>query len=196
MALIKYVRVSSKTQNPERQLTDEKKYDRVYLEVASGKNADRPQLKAMLSYVREGDTVEVESFSRFARNTRDLLAIVEDLQSKGVSFVSQKEHIDTSTPQGRFMLTVFAALAELERESLLERQAEGIAIAKEAGKMGRPGIAITPAFIAVYMRWKAGELTAVRAMKEVGMSKSVFYRKVQEYEIGSPFSTQAEQSGT
>ena len=185
MALIKYVRVSSRTQNPERQLTDEKKYDRVYLEVASGKNADRPQLKAMLAYVREGDTVEVESFSRFARNTRDLLSIVEELQSKGVSFVSQKEHIDTGTPQGRFMLTVFAALAELERESLLERQAEGIAIAREAGKMGRPAIAITPAFVAAYKRWKAGELTAVKAMKEVGMSKSVFYRKVQEYEISN-----------
>lgn len=182
MARIKYVRVSSRTQNPERQLTDEKKYDRVYLEVASGKNADRPQLKAMLAYVREGDTVEVESFSRFARNTRDLLAIVEELQSLGVSFVSQKEHIDTSTPQGRFMLTVFAALAELERESILERQAEGIAIAKEAGRMGRPSIPITPIFESAYKRWKAGELTAVKAMKEAGMSKSVFYRKVQEYE--------------
>ena len=182
MALIKYVRVSSKTQNPERQLTDEKKYERVYMEVASGKNANRPKLKEMLAYVRQGDTVEVESFSRFARNTRDLLSIVEELQKKGVAFVSQKEQIDTGTPQGRFMLTVFAALAELERDSLLERQAEGIAIAKQQGRMGRPAIAITPNFITAYERWKAGELTAVKAMKEAGMSKSVFYRKVQEYE--------------
>ena len=182
MALIKYVRVSSKTQHTDRQLTDEKKYDKVYVEVASGKNTDRTQLKAMLAYVREGDTVEVESFSRSARNTRDLLSIVEELQSKGVSFVSQKEHLDTGTPQGRFMLTVFAALAELERESILERQAEGIAIAKQQGRMGRPAAAITPVFESAYKRWKAGELTAVKAMKEAGMSKSVWYRKVQEFE--------------
>ena len=80
------------------------------------------------------------------------------------------------------MLAVFTALAELERESLLERQAEGIAIAKEAGKMGRPATAITPAFVAAFKRWKAGELTAVKAMKEAGMSKSVFYRKIREYQ--------------
>lgn len=182
MARIKYVRVSSKGQNPDRQLTDEKQYDRVYTEIASGKNTDRPKLKAMLAYVREGDTVEVESFSRFARNTRDLLSIVEELQQKGVSFVSQKEKLDTGTPQGRFMLTVFAALAELERESLLERQAEGIAIAKAEGRMGRPAASTGPVFVAAYKRWKAGELKAVEAMREAGMSKSVWYRKVQEYE--------------
>ncbi len=109
------------------------------------------------------------------------LSIVEDLQNKGVAIV-QKERLDTGTPQGRFMLTVFAALAELERESIFERQAEGIAIAKQQGRMGRPAAAITPVFISAYKRWKAGELTAFKAMKEAGMSKSVWYRKVQEYE--------------
>jgi len=88
----------------------------------------------MLQVVRQGDTVIVESISRFARNTKDLLDLVEQLTSKGVEFVSQKEAIDTSTPAGKFMLTVFAAVAELEREYLLQRQREGIAQAKAQGK--------------------------------------------------------------
>ena len=88
----------------------------------------------MLDYVRKGDTVVVESISRFARNTRDLLDLVEQLSTKGVEFVSQKEAIDTSTATGKFMLTVFGAVAELEREYILQRQREGIAIAKEQGK--------------------------------------------------------------
>ncbi len=84
----------------------------------------------MLAFVREGDTVVTESISRIARNTRDLLSIVEKLTDKGVEFVSLKESIDTTTPQGRFMLTVFGAMAELDRETILQRQKEGIAIAK------------------------------------------------------------------
>ena len=88
----------------------------------------------MMSFVRTGDTVIVESISRIARNTRDLLTIISSLTEKGVEFVSLKESIDTTTPHGRFMLTVFGALAELERESILERQREGIEIAKAEGK--------------------------------------------------------------
>ena len=78
--------------------------------------------------------VLVESISRFARNTKDLLELVEQLTAKGVEFISQKESIDTSTPTGKFMLTIFGAVAELEREYILQRQREGIAIAKEQGK--------------------------------------------------------------
>ena len=88
----------------------------------------------MMNYVRKGDTVIVESISRFARNTRDLLELVEQLTAKEVEFVSKKEAIDTTTPTGKFMLTVFAAVAELEREYILQRQREGIAIAKQQGK--------------------------------------------------------------
>lgn len=113
MARIKYIRVSTREQNTARQEADMEKFDRVYIEKASGKNADRPELKAMLDYVREGDIVEVESYSRIARNTQDLLAIVGKLAEKGVDFVSQKEKIDTSTPSGRLMLTIFAGLAQL-----------------------------------------------------------------------------------
>ena len=97
----------------------------------------------MLKFVREGDTVMVSDFSRIARNTRDLLDIIEELKKKGVSFVSLKENIDTNTPQGQFMLTVFGALYQLEREQIKQRQAEGIAIAKEQGKYkGRQPISV------------------------------------------------------
>ena len=178
MARIKYIRVSTREQNTARQETDMEKFDRVYIEKASGKNADRPELKAMLDYVREGDIVEVESYSRIARNTQDLLAIVGKLTEKGVDFVSQKEKIDTSTPSGRLMLTIFAGLAQFERECLLERQAEGIAIAKREGRMGRPEIQPCAGFANIVKDWQEGRMTAVEAMKKAGMTKATFYRKV------------------
>ncbi len=178
MARIKYIRVSTQEQNTARQEQDINKYDKVYLEKISGKDTNRPQLQAMLEYVREGDIVEVESYSRLARDTRDLLNIIDTLNKRNVSFVSQKEQIDTSTPAGRFMLSVFASLAQFEREQILLRQAEGIAIAKQEGRMGRPEIQPCDQFAAIVKDWKAGKMTAVEAMKQAGMTKPTFYRKV------------------
>ena len=180
MATIKYIRVSTQEQNTARQETDKEQFDKVYIDKASGKNIDRPELKKMMDYVREGDTVVVESYSRIARNTKDLLEIIDRLNKKGVAFISQKEQIDTSTPAGRLMLTIFAGLAQFERECLLERQAEGIAIAKAEGKMGRPSIEPGKEFADIVKRWKAGEMTAVEAMKAAGMTKTTFYKKVKE----------------
>ena len=93
--------------------------EEVYIDRMSGKNTNRPELKKVLDYVRRGDTVVVESISRFARNTRDLLELIEQLERKAVTFLSPKEAIDTSTPRGKFMLTVFGAVAQLEREYTL-----------------------------------------------------------------------------
>lgn len=177
---IGYIRVSTKEQNTIRQeyLMESLGVEEVYIDRMSGKNTHRPELKKMLDYVRKGDTVVVESISRFARNTRDLLDLVEQLSTKGVEFVSQKEAIDTSTATGKFMLTVFGAVAELEREYILQRQREGIAIAKEQGKYtGRKPIQ-HPEFALVVSRWKRGEMTAVEARKKLGMSASTFYRRV------------------
>ena len=178
MARIKYIRVSTQEQNTARQEVDKERFDRVYIEKASGKNTDRPELKALLDFVRDGDVVEVESYSRIARNTQDLLAIVSQLTAKGVHFVSQKEQVDTSTPAGRLMLTIFAGLAQFERECLLERQAEGIAIAKQEGRMGRPEIQPCADFASIVKDWQDGKMTAVEAMKQAGMTKATFYRKV------------------
>lgn len=133
--IIGYIRISTTDQNTARQevLMKELGAEQVFIDRMSGKNTDRPELKRMMSFVREGDTVIVESISRFARNTKDLLELVEQLAKKRVEFVSKKEAIDTSTPTGKFMLTVFGAVAELEREYILQRQREGIAIAKQNG---------------------------------------------------------------
>lgn len=187
MANIGYIRVSSSQQNTARQHVDFSSagitIDKVYEEKASGKNTERPQLKAMLQYVREGDTVYVESFSRLARSTRDLLEIVEELTSKGVQFVSLKEKVDTSTPQGKFMLTVFAGLAQLERENILQRQREGIDLCLSEGRpYGRPSAQISDTFAANYHKWKAGEIKAVDFMQLEGLAKSTFYKLVRRFE--------------
>ena len=153
--------------------------DELYIDRASGKNTQRPELQKMMEYVCRGDTVIVESISRFARNTRDLLELVEKLAAKGVEFVSLKESIDTSTPTGKFMLTIFGAVAELEREYILQRQREGIEIAKAQGKYtGRKPIT-HPDFDKVAAQWQSGEITAVEAMRRLSMKPSTFYRKVQ-----------------
>ena len=179
-----YVRASEEDQNLARQLAAMKtqNVEKVFSEKKSGKNTDREQLRAMLEFVREGDTVVTESISRIARNTRDLLSIVEMLTARKIEFVSLKESIDTTTPQGRFMLTVFGAMAELERESILQRQKEGIAIAKEEGKYrGRKPIEINrEEFEAICKRWRAGEITGVEAASRSGLKKNTFYRRVKE----------------
>jgi len=184
---IGYVRVSTAEQNTIRQekLMEELGVERIYTDKASGKNKDRPELNNMLDFVREGDTVIVESFSRFARSTKDLLDLVDKLHRKGVEFISKKESIDTSTPQGKFMLTVFGALAELEREQILQRQAEGIAAAKEAGKYkGRKPIEVDETlFIEQYRAWKNGETAPKFICKKLGISHATFYRRVKDYEI-------------
>lgn len=179
---IGYVRVSTEGQNTARQelLMQELGVDQVYLDRMSGKSTDRPELKKMMGFVREGDTVVVESISRFARNTQDLLRLVEQLTAKNVEFVSKKEAIDTTTPTGKFMLTIFGAVAELEREYILQRQREGIAIAKANGVYkGRKPIQ-RPEFSAVVSEWRQGHMTAVEAMKRLEMKPSTFYRKVRE----------------
>lgn len=121
-----YIRVSTVEQNEARQevLMEQLGVERIYMDKMSGKDKDRPQLKEMMQFVREGDIVIVESISRFARNTRDFLSLIEELDEKKVVFISQKENIDTNTPTGRFMMTVFAAMAQLERDTILMRQSE------------------------------------------------------------------------
>ncbi|MDR3563503.1 MAG: recombinase family protein [Negativicutes bacterium] len=180
-----YVRVSTQEQNTDRQLAAMKEHgvQKLFAEKISGKNANRPQLQEMLRYVREGDTVYIESISRLARNTADFLHIVDQLQKEKVRLVSLKENIDTSTPQGKFMLTVFGALAELEKETTRQRQREGIDIALAQGRAyGRPKIEVDGRFMSLYRQWKADKVTAVDAMKQLGMTRSTFYRRVSEIE--------------
>lgn len=179
-----YIRCSTIEQNEARQvkMMNEQNAEKVFIDKASGKNTDRAAFKEMMSFIRMGDIVIVESISRIARNTRDLLSIISELTEKGVEFVSLKESIDTTTPQGRFMLTVFGALAELERENILERQREGIEIAKSEGKYkGRKPVDYDEDKMkTLCKKWRDGEMTATAAMNELGLKPNTFYRRVKE----------------
>lgn len=181
-----YVRVSTVEQNPARQDELMKSFgvDKVYSEKLSGKDTKRPQFQEMIDFLREGDTLYVESFSRLSRSTRDLLDTVNTLNEKGVSLVSDKEKIDTTTPQGRLVMTVFAAIYQFERENTLERQREGIEIAKRQGKYkGRKPIEVTDAFLKIARKWEKGELQLKDAVEESGVSQSTFFRKCKEHGI-------------
>jgi len=181
---IGYVRVSSKEQNTARQeeLMKTLGVEKVYIDKMSGKDTNRPALQEMMNFVREGDTVIVESISRFARNTKDLLELIEQLENRNVQFISKKEQLDTKSPTGKFMMIVFGAIAELEREYIRERQREGIEIAKKQGRYkGRPEKELD-SFEEVYEQWKNGDITATSASKQLGISRSSFYRRVGQYE--------------
>ena len=181
-----YVRVSSKDQQDSRQISSMEirgiPPERIFAEKISGKDTKRPILHILMDTVQKGDIVVVESISRFARNTRDLLGLVERLMQKGVEFVSLKEYIDTTTPTGRFTLTVFAAMAELERDCILERQAEGIASAKKRGvKFGRPIKKPPDNFAEVVKKWECKKISFKEALIQTGLKESTFYNRLREY---------------
>jgi len=181
MAKMAYIRVSTTDQNLDRQKDSIDRIDgidRIFEDKSSGSTTTkRDGLKAMMEYVRQGDTVYIESISRLARNVRDLLSIVEQLNQKQVQLVSLKENIDTTTPTGTFFLQVMAAMAELERNSILERQREGIESAKSRGKhLGRPKADKPQEWDKVIGIWRKGEITATAAMKQMGMTKTTFYK--------------------
>lgn len=176
-----YIRVSTQEQNLDRQsdlIKNTYEVDRVFEEKVSGKNTkDRPEFNKMLEFVREGDTVYVESFSRLSRSTQDLLKTVQTLSEKGVGLVSDKEKLDTTTPHGKFMLTIFAALSEFERENTLERQREGIAAAKARGKvLGRKRLPVTEELKSATRKWSEGYVKLKDAVVMSGVSEATFFR--------------------
>ena len=183
---VAYIRVSTEEQHEARQKEAMKGFgiDKYFIEKKSGKNTtDRPQLQAMLNFVREGDTVYIHSLDRLARSTQDLLNIVEQLQAKGVELHSDKEAIDSNTPTGKLMLTMIAAINQFERENLLERQREGIAIAKEQGKYkGRKQIK-PEAWEEAYSKYKAREIKSVSELAKVlGISRPTVYKLIEQEE--------------
>lgn len=183
---IGYIRISTEEQKIERQKTllESVNPEKIFIDVCSGKTLERPQLKSMLSFIREGDVVIVESYSRLARSLIDLIKIVDIIKNKGAEFYSIKENSDTSTAAGKLIFNIFGALYEFERECLLERQKEGIAEAKKAGKYrGRKPKGINlDLFNRLYSEWKQGQITAVYFMEKICLSPATFYRKIKEYE--------------
>ena len=179
-----YVRVSTVDQNEERQLETMRKFEveKVFAEKVSAKNTKRPKLQELLDFAREGDTIYIHDFSRLARNTQDLLHLVETFSTKGVHLVSSKENIDTSTATGKLLLTVIAAIAQFERENLKERQMEGIKIAKKKGLYkGRKPVKVDN-FEEHYTRWKNREITKTALAQELGVSRQTLYKLFDDFE--------------
>jgi DNA invertase Pin-like site-specific DNA recombinase len=183
-----YIRVSTVEQCTDRQIIGMAGLnippENIFTDKLSGKNTARPALQKLLATVKNGDTVIVESVSRFARNTRDLLDLIDKLTVKGVEFISQKENIDTSTPTGKFMLTVFGAVAELERGYTLQRQREGIAAAKMRGvSFGRPVKKPPENFGELVKSWERGNVLFSDILEQTGLKESTFYRRLREYRL-------------
>lgn len=182
--IVGYVRVSTVEQNESRQLITMEKYnvEKVFSEKVSAKNTNREELNKMLEFVREGDTIVIHDFSRLARSTKDLLHIVELLEDKKVNLISAKENIDSSTPTGKLMLTMIGAINEFERTNMLERQREGIAIAKAEGKYkGRKEVKVDN-FEEYYKRYLNRELNKTQLAKDLGVSRPTLDKLIKEYE--------------
>lgn len=181
---IGYVRVSTVEQNEARQIESLEKYniENWFTEKVSAKDTNRPQLQAMLEFARAGDTIYIHDFSRLARSTADLLHIVERLAAKNIRLVSVKENIDTKTPTGKLMLTMIGAINEFERTNLLERQREGIAIAKREGKFKGRKAKDIPDFEKHYARYKNRELTKVQLANELNITRPTLDKIIKEHE--------------
>lgn len=179
--IVGYVRVSAADQSPARQLEALGPVDKLFTDKASGKDTDRPQLEALLDYIRDDDIVKVRSVDRLARSTTDLLAILKRIQAEGASVVFlENPSMNTDTPQGEFMLTILAAVAQLERATIRERQLEGIAIAQAKGVYKGRRAALTQDQAAqLRKRHAAGE--GVTALAEAyGISRQTVYRYLKE----------------
>ena len=178
-----YIRVSTADQNTDRQLEGER-LDRVFEDKASAKDAKRPALQQLLTYAREGDIVVVHSLDRLARNVDDLRRIVDDLTSRGVTVkflkngLTFKNHGD---PQGKLYLTMLGAIAEFERALILERQREGIAIAKRDGKYRGRKPALSPQQVAdAKARLDAG-VPHAKVARDLGVSRQTLYAQVKRF---------------
>lgn len=184
MSKVAYVRVSTIEQNEARQreALEIRGIDKWFVEKASGKNTDRPAYQSMMDWVREGDTIFIHDLSRIARSTKDLLNLLDILAERGVSLVSDKESIDTSTATGKLFVTIIAAINEFERANLLERQREGIAIAKRAGKYkGRKAVEVSD--LAQHIaRYQSREVSKSALARELGVSRPTLDRLLKDYE--------------
>ncbi len=177
---IAYVRVSTADQNEARQVEALEKHgiDKWFTEKVSGKNTNRPQLQQMLDFAREGDTIFIHDFSRIARSTKDLLNIVEQLDLEGIRLVSNKESIDSSTPTGKLMLTMIGAINEFERTNLLERQKEGIAIAKREGAYAGRKAADPPEFAEHFTAWQQHKISKAELARRCNVSRPTIDRLI------------------
>ena len=169
-----YIRVSTVHQHTERQedSLEQMNVEKLFIEKASGKDRNRPQLKALMEFVQPGDTVVVHELSRMARSVIDLYDIAKELNEKGVNLESLKEDIDLTSATGKLTFGIMAVMAQFERDLLLERQKEGIAAAKARGKKwGRENIYGTDERLVheVFSEYHAKKMTYAEATEKLGM---------------------------
>lgn len=182
-----YVRVSTKEQNIKRQTDALVGCDKIFIDRVSGKSADRPELNAMKQQLRDGDTVRVKSVDRLARNTQDLLALLSEITEQGVKveFIDNQMGFDNN-PTSKFMITLLAAVAELERSFIRQRQKEGITIAKQKGLYkGRP-VSDNALKAQKLIKEKIEgnlSLTDIEIMKLSGVQHAQFYRLKKKLQI-------------
>ena len=184
---VAYGRVSTIEQNLDRQrkALEPYKIDKWFCEKISGKDTDRPKLREMLGFVREGDTIYVTDWSRLSRSAADLLRLIKILADKKVKLVSLKENFDTSSPTGKLMLGLIALINEFERSNLLERQREGIAIAKEKGKYtGRKPNQYNEEQLKMILAAVVNKrITVTEAAKRLNVTRATVYNILKKYGI-------------
>lgn len=175
---IGYARVSTDDQNLELQLDALNQYGvaKIYQEKMTSRKIDRPQLDEMLRSLREGDTVVAWKLDRIGRSLKHLIELIEELQSRGIGFVSLKENIDTTSATGRLMLHIIASFAEFERDMLSERTKAGLQAARARGKMGgRPAKKSDKVTMALKM-YDSKEYTIQQIKEATGISTTTLYR--------------------
>lgn len=184
-----YERVSTKKQDEKRQELCLEKYniDKKYIDKASGKNADRPALNALLSKIKDGDIIYIESISRLGRNVDDLRKLTEQIKNKGATIHFLKEGISTDGSGYKFLVTVLGAIAEMERETSNERVREGMTKAKMFGTrsgvpIGRPKVELPKEFKKYYDKWEQNEISATEFSKLLSVGRTTLYRYISNYE--------------
>jgi DNA invertase Pin-like site-specific DNA recombinase len=180
---IAYVRVSTIDQNEQRQTEGLEKFgiEKWFSEKVSAKDMNRPRLMEMIEFAREGDTIHVHDLSRLARSTKDLLQIIETLEEKKVSLISGKESFDTGSATGKLMITMIGAISEFERANMLERQREGIEIAKRKKKYrGRNKIRKPDNWDSVMADYRTRKITAKKAIGLLGLRRTTFYQLIKD----------------
>lgn len=177
---IGYIRVSTIDQNTERQLVNIE-LDNSFTDKCSGKNTDRPALKQLIEYAREGDVIHCHDISRMARNTEDLLRLVKEFTDQGISLKFHKEHLEftgESNPMQQLMLTMLGGIYQFERAMILERQREGIAIAKQKGKYkGKP--IDMPLHQQIRLKFADG-MNKMQIAKTLGCARATVYKALRE----------------
>ena len=190
MAKIGYARVSTKGQNDDSQVDELSAYgvDKLFIDKGvSGKHASRPELDKALAYLREGDVLVITRMSRAMRSLKHMIELAEDLRSRGIDLVVLKQNIDTTSPQGRFVFHIFAAMDELQRELIVEGTVEGLAAARARGRTGgrKPSLSASQLKHARQL-YADGKATVAEIAALFGVSRQTIYRALEPDAVGAP----------